>query len=141
MATWSVIPVLLARRISTDEEFSRTVQAAYSSFGISWRLVDDLQDIEKDMMKGVHSSIYVCLNEDVRGYWDKDTEEKKDPNKGYVQAILSYILEKGVIDTIMDRACSELESAACIADSCNMPGLAREFRSLLKPLRDGLNRL
>jgi hypothetical protein len=141
MATWSVIPVLLARRVSTDEEFSRFVQAAYSSFGIAWRLVDDLQDIEKDMMKGVHSSIYVCLNEGVRGYWDKDTEEKKDQNKGHVQAILSYILEKGVIDTIMDRAYSELESAACIADSCSMPGLASEFRSLLKPLRDGQNRL
>ena len=53
MATWFVVPVLLARRMSTDEEFSRSIQAAYSSFGIAWRLIDDLQDIEKDMMKGV----------------------------------------------------------------------------------------
>ena len=140
MATWFVVPVLLARRMSTDEEFSRSIQAAYSSFGIAWRLIDDLQDIEKDMMKGVYSSIYVCLNEDLRGCWDKDTEEKKEQNNGYVQTILSYVLEKGVIDSIKERACSELESAASIANSCSMPGLAGEFRCLMKPLRNGQER-
>jgi len=140
MATWLVVPILLARRISADEEFSHSIQAAYFSFGIAWRLLDDLQDIEKDMIKGVHSSIYVCLNEDLRGWWDKDTEEKKDQNSDYVQTILSYVLEKKVIDTIIERACDELESAASIADSCSMPGLAGEFRCLLKPLRKGQNR-
>lgn len=140
MATWFVVPVLLARRMSTDEKFSHSIQAAYCSFGIAWRLLDDLQDIEKDMIKGVHSSIYVCLNEDLRGCWDEDTEEKKEQNNGYMQTILSYVLEKKVIETIMDRACSELESAASIANSCSMPGLAGEFRCLLKPLREGQNR-
>lgn len=140
MATCLIVPILLARRICADEEFSRSIQAAYSSFGIAWRLLDDLQDIEKDMMKGIHSSIYVCLNEDLRGCWDKDTEEKKDQNNGYVQTILSYVLEKNVIDTIKERAYSELESAASIADSCSMPGFASELRCLLKPLRKGQNR-
>jgi len=140
MATWLIVPILLARRICADEEFSHSVQAAYSSFGIAWRLLDDLQDIEKDMIKGVHSSIYVCLNEDLRGWWDKNTEEKKDRNNDCVQTILSYVLEEKVIDTIMDRVCNELESAASIADSCSMPGLAGEFRCLMKPLRKGQNR-
>jgi hypothetical protein len=140
MATWLIVPILLARRICADEEFSRSIQAAYSSFGIAWRLLDDLQDIDKDMMKGAHSSIYVCLNEDLRGRWDGGTEEKKDQNKDYVQTILSYVLEKRVIDTIMEKACGELESAASIADSCSMPGFAGELRSLLKPLRNRQNR-
>lgn len=141
MATWLIVPILLARAICADEEFSRSIQAAYSSFGIAWRLLDDLQDIEQDMIKGVHSSIYVCLNEDLRGWWDKDTEEKKDQNYDYVQTILSYVLNKKVIDTVMDRACHELESAASIADSYSMPGLAGEFRCLMKPLRKGQSRL
>ena len=140
MATWLIVPILIARKICADEGFSRSIQAAYSSFGIAWRLIDDLQDIEKDMMQGVHSSIYVCLNEDLRGCWDKDTEEKKEQNNGYVQTILSYVLEKKVIDTVKERACSELESAASIANSCSMPELADEFRCLLKPLRKGQNR-
>lgn len=140
MATWLIVPILLARRICADEEFSRSIQEAYSSFGIAWRLLDDLQDIEKDMIKGVHSSIYVCLNEDLRGWWDKDSQEKKDQNNDCVQTILSYVLEEKVIDTIMDRVCNELESAASIADSCSIPGLAGEFRCLMKPLRKEQNR-
>jgi hypothetical protein len=135
MATWLIVPILLARRMRSNEEFARSVQAAYSSFGIAWRLLDDLQDIEKDMMKGVHSSIYVCLNEDLRGWWDEDPQAKKNQNNDYVQTILNYVLEKRVINTIKERACGELESAASIADSCSMPGLAGEFRCLLRPLR------
>ena len=41
MATTLVVPVLLARKICQDEEFSRAIQSAYSSFGIAWRLLDD----------------------------------------------------------------------------------------------------
>jgi hypothetical protein len=92
-------------------------------------------------MKGAHSSIYVCLNEDLRGWWDKDTEEKTNPNNDYVQSILSYVLEQRVIDSINERVCCELESAVSIADSCSMPGFAGELRCLLKPLRNGQNRL
>ena len=140
MATWLIVPVLMAKRINANEEFARSVQAVYSSFGIAWRLLDDLRDIEKDMMRGVHSSIYVCLNRDLRGWWDKDPKKKKDRNKKYVQTILRYVLEKNVIDSIKDRACSELESAASIAGSCSMSGFADELRCLLRPLRNGENR-
>jgi len=140
MATWLIAPILLARRICTDEEFSRSIQAAYCSFGIAWRLLDDIQDIEEDMMKGVHSSVYVCLNEDLRDYWDKGPEEKIKQKNDYMQTILSYVLEKRVIDTIKEKVCRELESAASITDSCNIPGLASELRCLLKPLRNGQKR-
>lgn len=137
MATWLIVPVLLARRICADEEFAYSVKAAYSSFGIAWRLLDDLQDIEQDMIKGVHSSIYVCLNEDLRGWWDKNTEEKKDQNNDYMQTIFNYILEEKVTNIILDRVCNELDSAASIADSCSMSGFASELRCLLKPLGNG----
>lgn len=140
MATWFIVPILLARRLSAGEGFTRSIQAAYGSFGIAWRLLDDIQDIEKDMMRGAHSSIYTCLNEDLRGWWDRNPEEKKDQNNGYVQTILSHILENKVIDCIKGRACSELESAASIADSFDMTGFADELRCLLNPLRNGQNR-
>jgi len=136
MAICLVVPILMARKICRDEAYSRSIQSAYSSFGIAWRLIDDVQDIENDIVKGVHSSVYVCLNEDMRVLWNKYTEEKEENNE-YSQAILSYVLEKKVIDKIMERAINELESAASIADSWNMPGLAGEFRCLMKPLRRG----
>jgi hypothetical protein len=135
MATSLIAPVLMARRIYTTEEYSRSVQAAYSSFGIAWRLLDDLQDFEKDMMAGIHSSLYTCLPEEIRKRWNQVREEKADGNGDSAGQVLNYVLASGIIDTIRQRICVELESAASRADSCNMTGFANELRFLLKPLR------
>jgi hypothetical protein len=135
MATWLVVPVLMAKRIYADEKFARSVQAIYSSFGIAWRLLDDLQDIEKDLIKGIHSSLYTCLPGSIRKRWDRVKEERGNPNNGSAMHVLNYILVNGVIDRIKQRICSELESAACRADCCDMAGFADELRCLSRPLR------
>ena len=140
MATWLIAPILLARRISADEEFSRSIQSAYCSFGIAWRLLDDLQDIEKDLIKGTHSSLYACLPGDIRKRWDRVKEEKANRKGGSSGRVLNYILASGVIDKIRERICRELESAASRADSCHLAGFADELHCLLKPLRNGQNR-
>ncbi len=136
MATWLIVPILLVRRISTNEEFSRSIQSAYYSFGIAWRLLDDLQDIEKDMMKGIHSSLYTCLPGEIRKGWDRVKEEKADGNGGCAGRVLNYVLASGIIDRIKQKICSELESAASRADSCDMTGFADELRCLLTPLKN-----
>ncbi len=140
MATWLIVPVLMAKRMDVNEEFARSVQNVYSSFGIAWRLLDDLQDVEKDLRKGTHSSLYTCLPGDIRKRWDRVKEEKANRNGGSAGQVLNYILASGVIDRIRKRICSELESAASKADSCDMAGFADELRCLLKPLRNGQNR-
>jgi len=138
MATWLIVPVLMTKKMTTDEEFTDAIQTAYGSFGIAWRLLDDIKDIETDMMKGVHSSVYNCLPEDIKNHWDKDTEYK---NSDYAGIILDYVLENSIIDRIKERICNELESAASIADHYNMRGLADEFRCLLSPLKNRQNHL
>jgi hypothetical protein len=140
MATWLIVPVLMARRVFTNEEFVCSVQAAYSSFGIAWRLLDDLQDLEKDMMKGIHSSLYTCLPSEIRKGWDRVKEEKVAENGGCAAQILNYVLASGIVERIRQRICSELESAASRADSCDMTGFADELRCLMRPLRNGENR-
>jgi hypothetical protein len=136
IATWLMVPTLMTKKVNSDARFSDAIQSAHGSFTISWRLLDDIQDIERDMIKGVCSSIYVCLSEDMRNCWDKDTEEKKDKGSGCAEAILNYISENKVIERIRDRICSELESAASIVAYYNIAGLADEYRSLLTPLRN-----
>jgi hypothetical protein len=130
------VPALMTKKMMASEEYSGAIQAAYASFGIAWRLLDDIHDIEKDMMKGTHSSIYACLPEEIRNSWDRNTEDKKDKDTGYAKLVSSYVLENRVIDRLRERIRSELESAASIADHCNLAGLADEFRSLLRPLRN-----
>jgi hypothetical protein len=137
MATWLVVPVLMAKRIYANEESVRSVQALYSSFGIAWRLLDDLQDIETDMMKGIHSSLYICLPDGIRKRWDRIKVEKADGNGSSAGQVLNYVLASGTIDRIRKRIRSELKSAASRADSCDMTGFADELRCLLKPLKEG----
>ena len=136
MATGYVVPVLMIKKMTTDEEFINAIQTAYGSFGIAWRLLDDIKDIKTDMMKGVHSSVYTCLPEDIKNYWNKNSEDKTDENSDCDKVILDYVLENSVIERIKERICIELELAASIADCYNMTGLADEFRCMLRPMKN-----
>lgn len=135
MATWLIVPVLMTKKLANDKKFSAAVQRAYGSFGIAWRLLDDIQDIEADMINGVPSSIYVCLSEDMRKCWGKNYREHNGKKHNTcARTVLNYILQNKIIEKIKARICSELMSAAAIADKYNLPGLANEFRCLLRPL-------
>jgi len=136
MATGFIAPVLIMKKMAANEEFDHAIQTAYGSFGIAWRLLDDLNDIETDMKKGVHSSVYTFINDNIKNLWNKTIDEK---NHDIHRKILDYVMSNGIIERIKKRICDELDSAALIADECNMTGLADEFRCLLKPIKNSLN--
>lgn len=132
MATWLIVPVLLIRKISANEKFSDAILNGYGSFGIAWRLLDDIKDLEIDMMKGTHSSLYCCLPEDKKRMWDNNSAGK---NRNSAKYILNYILQTKVIDIIRERIYDELESAAAVTSQFGMTDLADEYRCLMKPLK------
>jgi hypothetical protein len=132
MATWLITPLLMTKKMTTDAKFGAAIQTAYGSFGIAWRLLDDIKDIQTDIINGDHSSIYICLPAKIKRYWNKDVEDK---NTGHTKFILDYVLDNSVVDRIRERICSELESAASITEDYNLTGLAEEFRSLVSPLK------
>lgn len=127
MATWLTTPVLIAKKIAADEDFARDIRNAYGSFGVAWRLLDDIKDLETDMMEGEHSSIYLCLPGKIRRMWNRDAAEKRG---GLSDAILDHILRHDVVDRIEERMRKELDTAARIAEGRNMIGLSEEFRRL-----------
>lgn len=141
MATWFIVPALMTKRMSSDPDFTDAIQKAYGSFGIAWRLLDDIQDLETDFEKRTHSSVYLCLPAEVKSAWDRETEQKRDASDGHTKAILNHILENGVVEGIRERICSELESAASIADHYHITGLADEFRCLARPLKNRCDHL
>lgn len=136
MAIWLIAPVLLTKKIASDEKFTDAIQKAYGSFGIAWRLLDDINDIKIDMEKGTHSCVYFCLSEDMKNLWNKQSGGKIDKTDEGWKIIWNYFSENNVIDDIKNRICKELESAAFIAQGYNMKGLADEFRCLLSPLQN-----
>jgi hypothetical protein len=134
MATWFIAPVILARKITRDDEFSMAVQRAYGSFGIAWRILDDIQDLETDMNNGAHSSIFVCLPQEMQKLWTERREQPARDNSRFRETIWDCIHKENIIGTLKERISSELKSAASIADNNRLSGLAEEFSCLLQPL-------
>ncbi|MHC4105310.1 MAG: hypothetical protein ACYSR9_10250 [Planctomycetota bacterium] len=134
MATWLIIPVLLTKKIASDDVFIEAIQIAYGSFGIAWRLLDDIRDIENDMNTGTHSAIYVSLPEEKRKLWDNHRQDKFNRSHDGAGEILNYLLQNSVIERLAQRICSELESAASLLETHGLTHLADEFRCLLTPL-------
>jgi hypothetical protein len=134
MATWLVVPELLIRKRGITNEAAAAILSGYESFGIAWRLLDDINDLETDIEKGVQSSIYFALPDQGRRIWERNSEDCGDISRN---SILEVIYQTGAIDIVRERICRELESAACVTSTGSYPieGLADEYRSLLRPLK------
>ncbi len=135
MAIGMIAPTLLSLKINGSSVFTRKLQIAYRSFGIAWRLLDDIRDLGRDIEKGVKSSVYFSLPGRVRILWKNNVRTTRAVGKAVTQTILIHILKNSLIDKIRKRICSELETAASIVEALKMIGLAREFRCLALPLR------
>jgi hypothetical protein len=136
MATGMIAPTLLSLKMNGNSDFTSKLQIAYGSFGIAWRLLDDIRDMAGDIKKGAHSAIYLCLPERVRTYWDNNAIRTRSVAKDSINAILSHIIENRLVDKIKERIWAELETAASIVEAYDLTGLAREFRFLAHPLRN-----
>jgi hypothetical protein len=135
MGIGMIAPILLSTKMRRALDFTRDLEVAYGSFGIAWRLLDDIKDIKADMEKGAHSAIYFSLPEKLRTHWSNGTFRTQAAAETAKKSILIQILEHGVIDKIRGRICGELDAAASIVEACGLTGLAREFRCLARPIR------
>ena len=134
MATWMTVPILMAVQKACDAGFTDALQKAYGSFGIAWRLMDDLQDMETDLANGSHSAIYCCLPDNIRQLWDQPIGLE---NRGRLAKIRAAVNDGGTLETLRIRICKELASAATTMDAIQMTGLAEELRCLVAPVMGG----
>ncbi|MCK4784970.1 MAG: hypothetical protein KAV87_14555 [Desulfobacteraceae bacterium] len=130
MATGLIVPTLLIKKMSTDEKFLEAMQNLYESFGIAWRLLDDIKDLEVDLKKGSHSSVYIALSKAERALWDSRSTEKKEIHKEFGKAILDAVLKRDVIGRLKERIRNHLTLAASIAADYGMKGMESEFQAL-----------
>lgn len=134
MATWMIVPALLARYMTPDESFGLDVQAAYGAFGTAWRLMDDLQDREADLAAGCHSAVYYLLPPAIRGLWDQGPDGRPPAR---VRKIREAIRQEGIVEALQKRILRELVFAATSLDAIQLGGLAQELRCMAAPLADG----
>lgn len=137
MATWLIAPVLMAQKISNEKKLIKSIQSAYESFGIGWRLLDDINDIEADLAKGSQSAVYLCLPEDLKKRWRQNAGKKSNHQNFSPEMIYDAIFEDKIVYRLRQKICQALESAASLSENCQMAGLANEYCCLIKPLKDG----
>lgn len=133
MATWLIVPTLMARRQVPGNAFAEALQDAYESFGIAWRLLDDLQDIEPDRQSGTPSAVYFSLPDDLRPEWKRAGTEGLAPRS---DRVVDYLAAHAVPDAIEARIHAELSSAAATAVELGMGGLAAELLALRQPFQE-----
>jgi hypothetical protein len=136
MATGMVAPVLLAKKLSANRDFADALQYGYGCFGVAWRLIDDIKDIESDMRTGAHSVIYYHLPKDLRKLWHTPAPGAgQNEDRASTAPIFEHLFDNRIIEHVKCRICSEIEKAAAIAADHNMSGWAEELNCLLAPLK------
>lgn len=133
MATGMIVPALLMAKMKCGSAFTGKLKTAYGAFGLAWRLLDDLQDLDVDMKTGSHSAIYFSLPPDIRQLWDQTSQNE---NAGICAKIRAIVYNDGAWEAIRKRICLELASAASTMEEIQMTGLAEELRCLARPLMD-----
>ena len=123
MAMGMVAPILLSKKMTGISDFTRDIEIAFGSFGIAWRLLDDIRDIRRDIEKGAHSAIYLCLPNNIRAHWNNNSIKSPFPAEDSLNTVLNHILEYRLIDKIKERICAELETAATIVEAHGLTGL------------------
>jgi hypothetical protein len=121
IATWRLVVNLLAKVLST-EETAIVLDKIYSSFGIAWRLLDDLQDWEKDCTEKQKTAVYYTIPKDKRSLWENGNKEQI--------LELKDVFEKELICKIK----SELEKSKNLSEGLQWKHFSTEFESLQKTL-------
>lgn len=135
MAIGMVVPILLSMKINEKANFIKDLELAFGSFGIAWRLLDDIQDIGSDFEKGTRSAIYLCLPKKLKSLWTNKALKRGPVGRDSTSIVFDYILEHHLVDKIKERIDAELESASAKVEAHGLSGLANEFKLLAQPLR------
>ncbi|PAX60426.1 hypothetical protein CK510_02020 [Brunnivagina elsteri CCALA 953] len=130
-STTLVIPILVAKNTGFD---TALVRQAYESFGIAWRLLDDLRSCRDDAFAGELSAIYYLLPVEERQLWLDCQGEDEESN--YWQKLQSYLEQQGILRKLISHICTSLKEAQKNADLAGLDGYANQFQQLAMPLRE-----
>jgi CRISPR/Cas system CMR-associated protein Cmr5 small subunit len=128
MATGFIMPMCMARVAGIDNSTIELIQKSYESFGIAWRLLDDINDMEEDVKKKWRSAIYHSLPQNFQYLWNI-----KNMNKRY-NKIAEILIKDAVLYRIIKKILLELKIAEKYSKKAGLEELAIEFSELYAPL-------
>lgn len=136
MATWMIIPLINAKKITSDTEFIRNIKNSYESFGIAWRLLDDINDIFTDLAANTHSSVFISLPREGKKLWEQFHVLSPEDQKISIEKICDLLINNNIIENIVLRICTELTTAESCMNSLGLKRFADQYRSLGETLTE-----
>ncbi len=131
IAIWTLVPRLIGRTVSgtqAGEELATVLRA----FCNAWRLMDDLQDVEDDVLAGVESAAWQVLDGPGRSAWSVCHAQSKALGHLHPESwalLLQRMHDTGCIAHLLAQTYGWLESAAQLAQANHWHQLADEIRA------------
>jgi hypothetical protein len=134
--------MLSAKKIAGDPAFVRDIKKAIESFGIAWRLLDDIQDAEEDMDSGSHTAVYHSLSDETKILWDRKAANSVKGNTDAVlhEEIFGELSRRRILDDLAMRIVRELSGARQTAEALGLHGLGEQYNTLGVPIKKMLDR-
>ena len=129
IAIWTLVPRLLGRALGNPQA-GEELAAVLAAFCKAWRLMDDLQDVESDVLAGVESAAWQVLDPTGRAAWAECHRLSKPLGQLHAQAwalLLQQLDDGGAIARLLALSSGWLESAAALAETKQWPQLAAEI--------------
>lgn len=127
VAIWTLTPRLLGAAVGDAGEALRQV---VESFSLAWRLIDDVQDIDLDVVAGVRSAVWHCLDAPGRRAWDAcraASLARDDLDAPTWDALTEAALRPGCVPRLLALADRHIVDAASAAAAQGWRGIADEL--------------
>jgi len=135
---WTVIPRILDYALSVAQN-GHAIQRVIELFAICWRLIDDIQDVDLDLMTGKQNAVWIQLDKQGQALWSQcrmRSLEKGTLDRGTWKELVRAIRDGGCLSELLSRTSEMLTTGEQIAASNGWAGLARE----LEQSRKGISR-
>lgn len=129
IAIWTLVPQLLGRACG-GVEVATALTKLVQAFSNAWRLIDDVQDVEADMLAGVESAVWQCLDAAGRMAWSECHARSREigalePESWGV--LFEFLRAPSCIPHLLVQIYDWLDAAALQAGQQGWPELAREI--------------
>ena len=136
IAIWTFVPLTFGT-IAAGAAGAAALRELVESFGIAWRLLDDVQDVRDDVLANTASAVRIALDAAGRGVWDtchRRSVERGRIDDGAWDALAASIGAAHAVETLLARIARELLHAQDLARARGWDGIAAELAQCLGPI-------
>lgn len=130
ISIWTIFPSL----INGSDFNSIALCTSIENFALSWRLIDDLADIEEDLPQNNPSAVWHALDDFGKAHWVAFPTSK---NKNqHLSELINIIKSQFIVERLLQKATVYLENAHLILPADSI-GLKQEIQRMSQFLRKG----